>query len=180
MRRILLLTGLAVTLCVTTAGAIGLGVEPYGGISWPALQDDRGQGSTWGIRVPVSLLPYMTAEPYYSSASYGDKTLDTIAGPQTFDGGTVTAWGVNLLIATGGPAFKFYPFVGIGSNTDKRDVTGDVTSTGYNFGIGFFVGLPAKLSLDVRGEGQMIVSNDVSRKFGNLTFGLAYHFLSLP
>ena len=179
MRNVLLLTVLALTLCVTTAGAIGLGVEPYGGISWPALQDDRSQGSTWGIRVPVHLAPFMVVEPYYSSASYGDKTVDTIAGPQTFEGGTVDAWGVNLLLSSGGRELKFYPFGGIGSATDKRTLTGDVTKTCYNFGFGFSVGLPAKLTLDTRGEAQMIVDEQTSRKFGNLTFGLAYHFLSL-
>jgi hypothetical protein len=37
-----------------------------------------------------------------------------------------------------------------------------------------------KLGVDVRGELQMIVDGDVSRKFANATAGVSYHFLSLP
>src|SRR6266508_1942442 len=135
MKKIVLFVLLAMVLGAPAAGAIGSGIEPYGGISWPVLQDDRGQGSIWGVRVPVNLVPLLTIEPYYSSASYEDKTIQTIAGPQTRDGGKVTAWGANLLLSTGMPTLKVYPFVGLGSTTDKRAVTGEVTKTGYNFGL---------------------------------------------
>ena len=37
-----------------------------------------------------------------------------------------------------------------------------------------------KLSVDVRGEMQMIVTGDTSRKFANATVGVRYGFLSLP
>ena len=180
MRKILLLAGLAIALGVATAGAVGVGIEAYGGASVPILQGDRASGSTWGVRVPVNVVPFMTVEPYYSSGSYGDETLSTIAGPITRDGGKVTAWGANLLLSAGGPAFKFYPFVGLGSNKDQRAATADVKNTGYNFGLGVGLGLPMKLGLDVRGEVQMVVSGDVSRKFANATAGLSYHFLTLP
>jgi opacity protein-like surface antigen len=144
------------------------------------LQDDRTQGSTWGFRLPVAVVPYLTVEPYYASGSYGDKTETTIAGSATRDGGTVTAWGANLLILGGSPEFRFYPFAGLGSTTDARSGAADVTKTGYNFGAGVGFALPMKLGLDVRGELEMIVDGDVSRKFGNLTAGLSYHFLTLP
>lgn len=180
MRTIVLLAVLAVALSAATAGAVGIGIEPFAGLSYPVLQDDRTQGAIWGIRVPVNVVPFLTVEPYYSSANYGDKTITTIAGSSTRDGGKVTAFGANLLLQVGGPGFKFYPFVGLGSNKDARTASADVTKSGYNFGLGVGFGLPMKLSVDVRGELQMIVDGDVSRKFGNATAGVSYHFLTLP
>src|SRR5262245_53797223 len=181
MKRILLLTSLALVLSAESAAAIGLGLGVVAGRSYPAVQDDRDQGGMWGLRVPVNLVPLVAIEPYYQSADYGDKTIQTIAGPQTLEGGYVHSYGVNVLLTSGSPMFRFYPFVGIGSNTDDHPPTGEVTSTGYNFGLGASFGLPVKLSFDVRAEGQMIVGDgDTSRKFGNLTVGVSYSFLSLP
>ena len=180
MRNILLLTGLAVALSVATAGAVSIGIEPNAGISLPVLQDDRTRGSVWGLRVPVNVVPFLTVEPYYSSGSYGDKETTTIAGPITRDGGKVKAFGANLLLSAGGPMFKFYPFVGLGSNTDQRAGTPDLKKTGYNFGLGVGFGLPMKIGLDIRGEMQMVVDGDVSRKFANATVGLSYNLFSLP
>jgi hypothetical protein len=107
MKTIVLLAVLAVALSAATAGAVGIGIEPFAGLSYPVLQDDRTQGSIWGFRVPVSVVPLLTVEPYYSSASYGDKTITTIAGSSTRDGGKVSAWGVNLLLSAGGPSSSF-------------------------------------------------------------------------
>jgi hypothetical protein len=180
MRLILLLAGLAVVLSAATASAVDIGVEPFAGVSAPVLQDDRTQGAIWGLRVPVNVVPFLTVEPYFSGASYGDKKLSTIAGSITRDGGKLTAFGANLLLSAGGSSFKFYPFVGFGSDKDKRASTPDLTKTGYNFGLGVGLGLPMKLALDVRGEMQMVVDGDVSRKFVNATAGVSYHVLALP
>jgi len=180
MKKILLFVVLALTLAPAAAGAVSISVEPFGGLSYPVLQDDRKQGSQFGVRFEVSAVPVLTLEPYYGHGSYGDKTIQPPVGsPVTFDGGKVSSFGVNLLIETGTNMFKIYPFAGIASNKDERD-TGDQTNTGYNFGAGVGFGLPAKLSVDVRGELQMIVTGDTSRKFGNATVGLRYSFLSLP
>src|SRR5258708_18791194 len=119
MRKILLvLAGLAAVAGVASAGTMDIGIEPYAGVSAPILQDDRATGSIWGFRLPVNLVPFLTVEPYYGSGSYGDKDITTIAGPVTRDGGKVTAWGANLLLSTGTPMLKFFPFVGIGTNKD--------------------------------------------------------------
>lgn len=179
MKKILLFVVLALTLAPAAAGAVSISAEPFGGLSYPVLQDDRKQGSQFGIRFEVSAVPLLTLEPYYSHGSYGDKTVQTLAGPQTFDGGKVSSFGANVLVEAGTSMFKFYPFAGIGSSKDERS-TGDQTNTGYNFGLGVGFGLPVKLSVDVRGEMQMIVTGDTSRKFANATVGVRYSFLSLP
>jgi len=180
MKKILLFILLGLVLAPAAAGAVSISIEPNGGLSYPVLQDDRKSGSQFGVRFEVSAVPVLTLEPYYSHASYGDKTLQPPVGPsQTFDGGKVSAFGVNLLVEAGSNMFKFYPFAGIGSNKDERS-TGNATNTGYNFGAGIGFGLPMKLSVDVRGEMQMIVTGDTSRKFANATVGVRYSFLSLP
>ena len=180
MKKILLIACVALAATAQTAAAIGIGVAVFGGQSYPVVQDDRGFGGLVGIRVPVNLVPLIAVEPYYSKADYGDKTITTLAGPQTIEGGYVSSWGLNVLVTSGTPMLRFYPYFGISSNTDDHPPTGETTTTGYNLGVGVGVGLPIKLSVDLRGEGQMIVDGDTSRKFGNWTLGVSYSFLSLP
>ncbi len=181
MKKILVFTCLGLGLSAQAAGAVGIGLEAFGGVSYPVVQDDRESGGMWGIRVPVNLVPLIALEPYYGRANYGDKTLDTIAGSQTLQGGYVSSWGLNVILTSGTPVFRFFPYLGIGSSTDDHPPAGDVTKTAYNLGLGVGFGLPVvKLGVNVRAEGQMIVNGDTSRKFGNLTAGLSYTFLSLP
>lgn len=180
MRKMLLLALLIAATCASTAHAMGFGITVEGGPSWPVLQDDQGNGAVWGVRVPVNLVPLLTLEPFYVGGSYHDKTIQTLAGPQTRDGGTTRSWGLNLALANPTAKFSFFPYAGIGSSTVSRASFADVTHTSYDFGLGLGIGLHENLSAAVRGEMQMIVNGDVSRKFGNLTFGLTYHFLNAP
>ena len=45
------------------------GVGVFGGLSIPVLNDLSGQGSQFGVRVPVSLVPMLTVEPFFSSSA---------------------------------------------------------------------------------------------------------------
>jgi opacity protein-like surface antigen len=169
---------------VLTAGAahalgVGIGAGAFGGVSIPLLQDDSKQGTLYGLRVPVTLLPLLKVEPYWATASLGDvdETFGTL--PYTRDGGKITAYGVNVLLATGGPV-RFYPFVGMGSHKLTREGTEDLSKTGYNFGLGLGFSLVPKFDVDLRGELNMITLGETSRKFANVTAGVSYHFLSLP
>jgi len=69
--------------------------------------------------------------------------------------------------------FKFYPFAGIGKYKLERTGT-DIDEMGYNFGLGIGIGATPKISLQIRGELEMIKTEDTSRKFGNATVGLTY------
>lgn len=170
-------SALALALVPAAAGAIGVGGGVFGGMSYPVLQDNAGTGSQFGVRVPVTLAPAVTVEGFYASSALGDVD-ETIAG-QTYtrSGPDVTTFGANAILNFGG-AYRFYPFLGVGSSTIKQAGTEDLTDTSINFGVGFGFSLMPKLSLDLRGELNSVITGDTSRKFGNLTVGVAYALFS--
>jgi outer membrane protein with beta-barrel domain len=173
------LAALAIISFAGTARAGGIGIGAFGGVSVPVIQDDTDRGSLYGVRVPVSLVPMLTVEPYFASTKGGDVTQDLFGASYTRSGIDVTSYGANLLLTFGGPV-QFYPYAGIGSFKLERDGL-DVSQTGYNFGLGLGFGLPATgLSLHLRGELAAAVDGDVSRKWANVTAGLHYNFLKLP
>lgn len=178
MKRLLALTLvlLAGSAGVASAGGIGLGA--YAGMSFPVVQEDVSQGSLFGLRVPVTLVPLVTVEPYWASSSLGDK--DQTIGNLTYtrEGFDESAFGLNAMLTTGGPV-QFYPFVGIGSTKLKRSGY-DASLTTYNAGFGVGFSPVPKVSVHVRGEFQMAVDGEASRKFGNVTLGASYALFSLP
>jgi hypothetical protein len=165
---------LALLLSAGTAHAVSVGAGAFGGMSFPLVQDDTGQGTVFGARIPVNVAPLLTVEPYYSSTSGGDAEEDF--GTRT--GLDVTGYGVNALL-TFGTGAKLFPFAGLGSQTVKRSGQSDITKTAYNFGLGLSFGVPVTgLSLDVRGELNAMVDGDTSRKWANATVGLNYAFFT--
>jgi hypothetical protein len=170
---------LALLSSAGVAHALSVGVGAFGGISFPILQDDTGQGTQFGIRAPVNLVPMLVVEPYFASSSGGDKDEEFNGVEQTRTGLDVTAFGANVLIPFG-TGFRFYPFVGIGSHKLKREGAEDITKSGYNFGLGIGFAPPiAGLSVDVRGELNAVVDGDVSRKWGNATVGVSYNVFKM-
>ena len=178
MRRYLALT-LAV-LCVSavsaSAGSIGLGA--FGGMSYSVMQNDVGNGTLYGLRAPVKLIPFVAVEPWYTSTALGDKVQSVAGVNLTHAGFDQTSYGANVLLATGGP-LSFYPFAGIGSTTFKRGGANE-TYTSYSAGFGLSVSPVPKLSLDIRGELEAVMDNGTTRKFGNATVGLGYSLFSIP
>lgn len=178
MKRLLALTLVLLASTAGVAGAVGIGGGVYAGMSWPVVQEDVAQGSIYGLRVPVSLTPLFKVEPYYATGTLGDKEEDIGGITYKREGFEETAYGLNLLLTTGGPV-TFYPFGGIGKTELKRE-GGNFEGTTYNVGLGLGFAPMPKLSLDVRGEFQIVVDGDASRKFGNLTVGASYALFSLP
>jgi hypothetical protein len=178
MTRTIAFAALVFTLIAGTARAeVGIGIGVYGGLSVPIVQEDVTQGSLFGVRVPVKLIPLMTLEPYYLSSALGDgeETLESIE--YTREGFEHTGVGVNGILGTvGGSSFSFYPYAGIGSHKLERTGT-EIKETAYNVGLGFSVKAAHKISLQIRGELNMVVTGDTSRKFGHATVGLNYHLL---
>lgn len=174
MRMILAIAAIVLAPCV--AHALGIGVGAYGGASVPLVQDDNGQGTIFGLRVPVSLIPLITVEPYFAKGSGGDKKQDIAGITYTRSGIDQTSFGANVMLTMGGP-ISFYPYAGIGSTKLERDAL-DATSTSYNFGLGLGVSPMPKLSVHLRGELQAVLdenSSDVSRKWANITLGVHYN-----
>src|SRR2546427_12614553 len=67
------IAALALTCWALPAGAASVAVGVFGGASIPVAQEDNGSGSEFGIRVPVSVIPLVTVEPYFVKANGGGK-----------------------------------------------------------------------------------------------------------
>jgi len=161
------------------AGTIGVGGGVFGGMSFPVLQDDQGQGSVFGARIPVRLANMFAVEPFYSTSALGDKTIETSPGfSVTREGSDVTSYGINAMFPFGTKTL-LYPYGGIGSAHFERSGE-DETFTSYDVGLGLGVTLIPKLMLDVRGELQMASSGETSRKMFNVTLGATYSIFHTP
>ncbi len=182
MKRLAALAALAGCLAAGPAAAAGIGIGAFGGLSFPVVQDDNnGQGSVFGVRAPISLVPMFTVEPYFTSTSGGD-TEETFGGVgYTRSGIDVTGFGANVLL-TMGTGLRFYPFAGIGSYSMERPGL-DESNMGWTagFGIGFTPPI-AGLGIDLRGEltGVLEDGDETSRTWANVTVGVSYSLFNLP
>jgi hypothetical protein len=172
---------LALAALAPGARAASVSAEVFGGMVVPIVQDDADQGTLFGVRFPVQLLPLLTAEPWYSTSTLGDKTA-TVAGlSYTRDGGKLSGFGVNARLGgMGAPGLSFFPYVGLGSYTLKRAGSDDVSETGYDFGLGMVLTPAPKFGIGLRGQFDMVPTGSTSRKYGEVQVGISYKFLSLP
>jgi len=178
VKRVIVMAVVASALLSGVARAASIGAGFFVGAAVPIVQEDQDNGSVWGLRAPVKLVPLVTVEPYFSSASLGDKTQSVGGFSVTREGSDVTAFGLNAMLTMGGP-IRFYPFAGIGTAKYKR--TGqDESFTAYNLGLGLGLGVIPKVDIDLRGEFQAAANEGVSRKVVNITLGASYAIFSLP
>jgi hypothetical protein len=172
MRRALSLVALVLVVALTpgTAGAIGIGLGVFGGTSIPVSQSDVKTGGMYGVRLPISIIPLVSVEPYWGESKLG-------AGTDAVEGFHNSSFGVNAMLGSllNAPGIKFYPYAGIASS--KLTGALDITKTSYNFGLGGAVGL-SKVSVNGRAELNVLNTGDKTRKFGNLTVGLSYDLWS--
>src|SRR5919197_1611833 len=112
-------TILALSCCALPARGASVAFGVFGGAGIPVAQEDNGTGSEFGIRVPVSVVPLVTVEPYFVKGNGGDKNEDLGGFTVTRSGIDVTGYGANVLFSFGGP-MQFYPFVGMGSHKLER------------------------------------------------------------
>lgn len=180
-RNLLLALLLAAALPVGAASAATVGITGFGGVSIPIVNDMAEQGTQFGIRVPVGVLPWLAVEPFWATSGMGE-VEETFGGSSyTRDGGDVTSFGVNArLFGASAGTVRFYPFIGLASNKITREGSDDVSEMGYQGGLGIgFTPMP-KFSIDLRGELNAIVTGDTSQKFGNVTLGVTYDIVGLP
>ena len=179
MRKAMLLMLLALAFLPCAAGATSIGIGAFGGMSIPILQDDTGSGSVLGLRVPVTLIPLVTVEPYFAKTAGGDKDQDIEGTTITRSGLDVSGFGANVLL-TFGNKIQLYPFAGIGSYKLQRTDMEDLTNTAYTFGLGLGISPMPKLSIHLRGELAAAVDGETSRKWANATVGVSYNVFSTP
>jgi hypothetical protein len=192
MRRLIALTLAIACVSAAPARAGGISLGAFGGAGYPVLQNDTGSGTLYGVRAPVSVVPFLTVEPYWESSRFGDKQLAFEGLSYTRKGFEETAYGANVLLAAGGP-LSFYPLAGIGQATLKSGGASQAY-TMYNVGFGLGVHVVPKLTFHVRGElravavkattrtfgGVTISDGNTTRKFASATAGVTYSLFGLP
>ncbi len=178
MKRVSMMAIAAIALLSGAARAASIGGGFFAGVAVPVVQEDQDNGSIWGLRAPVKLVPLLAVEPYFSSSTLGDKTVTVGGFSATREGSEITSFGVNAMLTMGGPV-RFYPFVGLGTAKYKRSGQ-DESFTAYNLGLGLGLGVIPKVDVDLRGEFQAAAKDGVSRKVVNITLGASYAIFSMP
>lgn len=174
MKRTLLVAVVVLLACsAVQAQAPSLGVGAFGGINIPIAQDDQANGTVFGLRARIKLLPFLVAEPNFLLSTWGDP--DAIDGVNLgIKGSKITGFGVDATLGglPGATGFSPFFFVGIGSFSIKNDDTGfDESNIGFKGGLGFGIGLSPKLALDLRGGLLVVPQEDGGSKKGALITG---------
>lgn len=173
MKRTLLAAVVMLLACsAVQAQAPSLGIGAFGGVNIPIVQDDQGNGTVFGIRARVKLLPFLVAEPNFLLSKWGDP--DAIDGIVLGEGSKITGFGLDATLGglPGSVGFKPFFFAGIGSFKIKNDLTGfDESNIGYKGGLGIGLGLSPKFDVDVRGGLLVVPQEDGGSKKGALITG---------
>ncbi|MEW5993210.1 MAG: outer membrane beta-barrel protein [Candidatus Zixiibacteriota bacterium] len=154
-----------------------LGVGASVGLDIPIGQDEQSQGTIFGFRGRVNLIPMITVEPNISFTRYGDPDLEGVTS--NLEGSKIMAYGVDVALGMGfgAPGFNPYGLVGAGYYNVKRDQTGqDDTDLGYSAGLGFELGFAVPIAVDVRGKLVVIPIEGASKKSATVMGGLHYYF----
>lgn len=173
---ILILLGLLSPLA--HAQGVTLGVGAFGGLNIPVVQDDQGNGTAFGLKARVKLLPFLTAEPNVIFGKWGEP--DPVEGVELgIDGSKITSYGVDAVFGNlpGAMGFKPYALVGAAIYSVKNDDTGyDESKPGFAGGLGFGFGFSEMLDVDVRGKLIVAPQEAGSKKAVLVTGGLNYYF----
>jgi hypothetical protein len=175
-------------LCVlgaglASAGTFPVGVKVFSGYDMPIIQDDVGKGTMFGASVRAHAWGPFHGELYFRSTSQSsvDVSTDIPTDPTiTFAGGTLSGFGLNLLIAAKGPASVWpYFLLGVSSNSRKpgESFQEDKTLTGWSFGGGTGINLYNRaLYLDINTSLLLMPmdNNKASRKNWQTLVGIQY------
>src|SRR5882672_9039436 len=99
MKRALAFGLLAIVMGAGAAQAAGprIGIGPYGGYNIALIQQDTGNGSVFGARAPVNLIPLITIEPYYATSNLGDVSATFGGLPYTRTGFDMKTFGATAI-----------------------------------------------------------------------------------
>jgi hypothetical protein len=174
-------------LCVLSAvaGTYPLAVGAYSGYDVPALQQDVGSGVMWGVGVRGNIWRFVHGQLIVRGTSQGDREEDLDFGNGqtetiTYKGGTLTGFGLNLLLAKKDPCNVWpYGLLGFSSNTfDFGDKFKDDQSLiGWSVGGGLGISLyRQKVYLDVQTYALVAPFHDnkASRKNWQSLIGVQY------
>lgn len=174
---------LAALLAVPAWATYPLGVGVHGGFDMPVIQGDVGEGPVFGVSVRGNIVGPLHGQLLFRSTSQADveEDIDFPGEPTlTIPGGTLTGFGLNLLLAKKDPA-NVWPYlqIGVSSNTVKPgvDYKEEETLSGISggFGAGFNL-YQRKLYLDFNTSLLVMPFHDdnASRKNWQTMLGVQY------
>lgn len=101
-------------------GAYPLGVGIHGGYDMPVIQEDVGAGPVFGVSVRGNIVGPLHGQLFFRSTSQADveEDIDFPNEPTlTIPGGSLTGFGLNLLLAKKSPA-SVWPYLQLGVSTN--------------------------------------------------------------
>jgi len=166
-------------MMVSTASAAKFSIGGFAGVNIPLFQEDVKSGLLFGAKGRIAVLPFLGVEPNFVYSKYGDKDFDIGGLSMSRESGTITSFGLDLLLMTPGEFSRgrFYALLGVNSNSLKREGLADQTQLGLSFGTGFEF-LPTDiLGIEVRARLHGIsLEGGGGRNNLELSGGLNYHF----
>jgi hypothetical protein len=164
------------------SGTYLLGVGLHSGYDMPVLQEDIGAGTMWGLSVRGNIVSFLHGQLIVRGTSQGDAEIELEHADETitFAGGTLTGFGLNLLMAKKDPA-GFWPYfmLGVSSNSlsQGESFKEDESNMGWTIGGGAGINLyQRKVYLDVN-TGLLVMpthDNNASRKNWQTMIGVQY------
>lgn len=181
MKKIICLGMLALFLVGTSSAAAAgkFSVGAFAGLNIPLIQEDVENGTLFGAKGRITVLPFLGIEPNLVFSTYGDQDHDVDGTTMTRKGGDVTSFGLDAVVGnfSGFSQARFYGLFGINSNTSKREGLPDQTRLGLALGAGIEF-LPADVfGIEVRARIHSIsLEGGGGRNNLEITAGINYHF----
>ncbi|MFH2036527.1 MAG: outer membrane beta-barrel protein [Candidatus Zixiibacteriota bacterium] len=168
------LTLLCMILISSSAMALDIGVGAVGGVAIPIVQEDQDNGTMFGFKGKLSVIPGIVVEPNIYLSQLGDSELG-------LPGTKVTSFGIDALIGgqNGKEGITVYGIVGLGFYSMTRDLATfeDVTKFGFSAGLGMEIGVIKDIGIDIRGKLDVInAEGGGSKKSAAILGGLNYYF----
>lgn len=149
----------------SVASANKFSIGAFAGMNIPLVQKDVGNGTAFGAKGRIMVLPFLGVEPNFVISKDGDKDHDVGGVTMTRKGIDFTSFGLDAVFGTfsGFSKAHFYGIFGLNTNTFKRDGIPDQTRLGLAIGTGFEY-LPADIlgvevrvrvhNISLKGEGE--------------------------
>ena len=181
MRRIFVILGLML-LCVSLANAQApkIGIGAFGGMNMPILQDDQGNGTVFGIKAKVKIIPVILFEPNMTFGKWGE--ADPIEGVTLGSGSKINSFGIDAILggSPGMAGVKPFFLVGAGIYSVKNDDTGyDNSKFGYSAGLGIGIGVGPKMDIDICGKAIFAPQDGGAKKAIFITGGFTYYLMGM-
>ncbi len=181
MRRLLVIFGLMLfSVALVNAQTPKIGIGAFGGMNMPILQDDQGNGTVFGIKAKVKIIPIILLEPNITFGKWGEP--DPVDGVDLPSGSKISSFGIDAILGGSPGAAGIKPFflAGAGIYTVKNDDTGyDESKLGYSAGLGIGIGVGPKMDIDISGKAIFAPQEGGAKKAVFITGGLTYYLAGM-